>query len=401
MLAYQDFLTLSQSHDSEERGRAAHLAALAYLGHHGPADEHAALYAALIGFLDDPSVRVRGALAYGLLHAADAPRPILLALLQDSAVIARAVAQYSPALVDADLMAAIQSADEVMLAAIGMRERIGSRLVEALLQRAGRDLKLKLVERHDLTISEISLTRLAAEGVRDAELRGALLARDDLPAAARLDLVRAVAAAVSTLRIVAGAVQPRRLERLLRDATDSALTGIGETEASAGRMPYAAGLVAGDMVSTRVMLHAVVQGHVLFFADCIAELAETPRDKVFSLLERGSRAALNALFARCGIGEAVRNLLARLIFLARTADLADDLAARHFVVTALLEDLLAEHEGTIPPDLEDAFCYLSEQNVTLARSAARGVMPGFAGSTDAHMALPPGTPEILLALPAA
>ncbi|RYF97349.1 MAG: hypothetical protein EON94_15140, partial [Caulobacteraceae bacterium] len=83
MVAYQDFVTLSQSRDSEERGRAAHIAAMAYLSHTGPADEHAALYASLIGFLDDPSARVRGALAYGLLHALEAPRPILLALLQD------------------------------------------------------------------------------------------------------------------------------------------------------------------------------------------------------------------------------------------------------------------------------------------------------------------------------
>ena len=84
MVEYQEFVALSQSGDSEDRGRAAHMAALAYLGHTGPADEHAALYAALIGFLDDPSVKVRAALAYGLLHAREAPRPILLALLQDS-----------------------------------------------------------------------------------------------------------------------------------------------------------------------------------------------------------------------------------------------------------------------------------------------------------------------------
>ena len=63
MVAYHDFVALSQSGDSEARGQAAHLAAQAYLMHAGPADEHAALYAALIGFLDDPSVRVRAALA--------------------------------------------------------------------------------------------------------------------------------------------------------------------------------------------------------------------------------------------------------------------------------------------------------------------------------------------------
>lgn len=401
MIAYQDFVALSRSRDSEERGRAAHLAALAYLSHTGPADEHAALYAALIGFLDDPSVRVRGALAYGLLHTTDAPRPILLALLQDSPVIARAVAQYSPALVDADLMRLMQGADEPMLAAVAMRERISPRVLDALLSRADEDLTLKLLDRGDLGFPAPVLLRLAEAAVANAQLRGALLARDDLPPEARLRLVQAIASALRSTRIVAGAVAPQRLERLLQDATDTAMTGIGESEAAAGRVPYAADLVEREQVSTRVMLHAVVQGHVLFFADCIAELAETPRDKVFSLLEAGSRAALNALFSRCGIGPAVRNLLARLIFHARSADLADDLAARHFVVTALTEELLAEHAGVIPADLEEAFTYLSEQNVILARRAARGVMSGFAGETDKHMLLPPSVPSVLLALPAA
>jgi uncharacterized protein (DUF2336 family) len=405
MVAYQDFVVLSQSRDSEERGRAAHIAGLAYLSHSGPADEHAALYASLIGFLDDPSVRVRGALAYGLLHAAEAPRPILLALLQDSAVISRAVVQYSPALVDADLMGLIRSgADETMLLAVAQRETLSGRVIEALIDAGGRALALKLLARAELAFAPNLLARLTTEhGIEDAEIRGELLARDDLPAASRLLLVQAIAAALRATRIVAGAVAPQRLERILRDATDTALTGIGESEAAAGRAPYAADMVETDKVSTRVLLHAIVQGHVLFFADCIAELAETPREKVFTLLEHGSRAALNALFVRCGLNDAVRNMLCRLIAHARAADLADDLAARHFVVTALTEELIAEHRGIIPHELEEAFAYLSEQNVILARRAARGVMAGFAATPGGNeLALPePYAGEPVLALPAA
>ena len=114
-------------------------------------------------------------------------------------------------------------------------------------------------------------------------------------------------------------------------------------------------------------------------------------------------AALNALFVRCGLNEAVRNMLARLISHARAADLADDLAARHFVVTALTEELIADHRGNIPPELEEAFTYLSEQNVILARRAARGVMAGFAATPGGtELALPePFATEPVLALPAA
>jgi len=403
MVAYHDFVALSQSGDSEARGQAAHLAAQAYLQHVGPTDEHAALYAALIGFLDDPSVRVRAALAYGLLHAREAPRPILLALLQDSEVISRAVAQYSPGLIDADLIGLVRKADLVMLIAIALRERISARVAEALLAREERVVTLKLLPRDDVPIPATLLCRMAAEmGVDDAEIRGLLLGRGDLPASARLRLVEAATAALCRTRIVRGAIAAPRLERVLRDAMDDALTAIGEIEAQSEARTFAAELVETERLSARVMLHAVVNGHVLFFADCLATLAETPREKVFTLLETGSRASLNALLARCGLNQAVRNLIARLIFHARAADLADDIAARHFVVTALTEELIVEYDGVIPPELEDAFAYLSDQNVALARKAARGVMSAFAGEARGDRMMPAPPPEQeLLALPAA
>ena len=403
MVAYQDFVALSQSGDSEARGQAAHLAAQAYLRHTGPADEHAALYAALIGFLDDPSVRVRAALAYGLLHAFEAPRPILLALLQDSEVISRAVAQYSPALIDADLIGLVRKAGTVMLMAVALREHISPRVAQALIDRNERAVTLKLVARPDVAIPTALLDALAlGQGIGDAELRGLLIDREDLPASSRLFLVEAAVEHLRRARIVKGAIAAPRLERVLRDAMDSALTVIGETEAQADATPFAAELVESEKLSARVMLHAVVNGHVLFFADCLATLAATPRDKVFSLLESGSRPALNALLVRCGLSQGVCNLIARLIFHARAADLADDITARHFVVTALTEELIVEHDGVIPPELEDAFAYLSEQNVVLARRAARGVMSAFAGDVAGDRAMPALLPdEQRLALPAA
>lgn len=400
MVAYHQFVSWAESHDSEERGQAAHLAAMAYLAHRGPADEHAALYAALIGFLDDPSVKVRAALAYGLLHAETAPRPIMLALLQDSAIISRAVAQYSPALIEADLIALVRQAEPDLLMAICLRDRLTLRLCEALVARGQAEITLRIVQRADAPLAAGTLATLA-DRADDARLRGALLARKDLPARARLRLVHAVAEALKGARMVAGAVAPLRLEKILRDATDAAMTTIGDREAALPGNAYAAEMVQEDRVSTRVMLHALCNGHVLFFSDCVAELSGVNRNKVFTLLESGSRPALNALLARCGLGPDMRNLMARLVLHAREADLADDVAARHFVVTALTEELIIEHDGAIPAALEDAFNYLCEQNVALARNAARGVMAAFAGAPEGERDLPVLTSEDRLALPAA
>lgn len=389
MVAYHQFVELSSSGDSEARGQAAHLAAKAYLAQLGPIDEQAALYAALIGFLDDPSVKVRAALAYGLLHAPEAPRPILLALLHDSVVIARAVAQYSPALIEADLMDLVRHGEVSMLLAVTMRENLSARLGVAMLERDERVVTLRILERAGLELPGDALMRLAmGPGGQDPAIRGALFKRPELPSGARLVLVEAAAADLAGARIVKGAIAPTRLTRLMRDTADMAMTAIGEREAAKPEGDYAAKLVLGDRVSTRILLHAIVNGHVLFFADCVAELSAQTRGKVYTVLETGSRSALNALLARCGLKEGVRNLLARLVCHARAADLADDVAARHFVVTALTEELIIEHDGAIPPDLEEAFSYLSEQNVMLARAAARGVMSGFVEEAGAQLVMP-------------
>jgi len=400
MVGYDEFVTLSQSRNSEERGMAAHFAALAYLNHRGPADEQAALYAALFGFLEDPSVKVRAAMAYGLLHAACAPRPIMLALLHDSAVIARAVLQYSPVLIDADILPLVAQFDEAMLLSAAQRQYLSSRLAEALIARDILPVTVKVLRRSDISLEAALLRRLATEMAGESGVRGAMLERDDLPPDARFYLVAAVARALKDLRMVKGAIAPERLERVLRNAADTALTRIGEHEGKGARA-YARTLAAEGSLNTRVLLHAVINGHVFFFAACCAELSETPAEKVFAVLETGSRAALNALFTRCGLSEGVRNLLARLICHARTVDLADDAAARHYVVTALTEELIAEHGGVLPDQLGEAFAYLGEQNVLLARQAAKGVMAGFVGTAQTAFPAVEPEPEQRLALPAA
>jgi len=129
------------------------------------------------------------------------------------------------------------------------------------------------------------------------------------------------------------------------------------------------------------------------------EAARTRRDLAVIETRREILRQIDSL-----IGPAQRNLIARLIFHARAADLSDDVTSRHFVVTALTEELIVEHDGVIPPELEDAFAYLSEQNVVLARRAARGVMSAFAGDFAGNRTmpvLPPEDEDWPLALPAA
>jgi hypothetical protein len=187
----------------------------------------------------------------------------------------------------------------------------------------------------------------------------------------------------------------------VRNSTDSALAAIGEAGNEAARLGFVGQLVGQDLINTRLLLHAVVTGRVMFFAACIGELADTSSRKVLTLLESGSRAALLALFARCGLSKAACGLLSRIVIHARMADLADDVSARHYVITVLTEELLTEFGGNIPDELLECFSYLNEQNIALARQAARGVMAAFAKSANASLKLPRAADVQHLQLPAA
>ncbi len=387
MVAYQHFVALSHSSSSEQRGEAAHMVATAYIEHAGPADEKAALYAAILGFLDDSSVKVRASLAFGLLHSAHAPRLVMVALAKDAPIISRAVIQYSPVLIDVDLMGVIPGASSAVLLALVERKKLSDRVIVALTDRGEEKSLIRLLSREMFEMQPCILTKLSQIHVNNAKIRGKLLAQKNLPAFCRLQLVEQISKDLSATRIVKGSIAPARLKRVMRDCLDSAVTSIGEEQAVAGHKEYAQHMKDADRVNTRVLLHSIVHGHVLFFADCIALISCMPSRKVFTLLERGARVALNALFAQCGMNEAMRNLLARLVLHARQADLTNDDTARHFVVTALIEELIIEHDGDIPPSLEEAFGYLDEQNMILARSAARGVMPAFAAELGADQLL--------------
>ena len=388
MISYPAFVKLARSHNSDERGQAAHLVASALAAHDGPDAEQAALYAAAMGFLDDPSVKVRAALAYGLLHCDRAPRPLMLALLGDLPVIARAVAQYSPALIDADLVVALNDGDAVMARAIAARVGIGARLVSMLLDRPEREVVLAILDRRELRPSLDSFLGLAERAKSDSELRGALLQRKDLPPMVRLDLAAQVREALAGSRLVKGAIAPRRLERLLRNGADTAATAIAEAELASGAKTVLDRLSRKGGLSTRLMLQALISGRFRFFAAALSDLVEMPAGRVGSILESGGRASLLALFERAGLRTAFANLLIRLVLHARNANLADNLSARYFVVTVVIDELVIEHEGEIPASLTDAFAYLNEQNIVLARKAARGVMSGFAQEAGAQKRMP-------------
>lgn len=377
MVGYRDFVGWTRSAQSEMRGQAAFLVSSAYVEHDGPADEEAALYASVINFLDDPSVKVRAALAYGMLRSTRAPRVAILALVKDADVIARAVAQYSPLLIDADLFSLIDDANPEILSAIAARETLSDTLVVKLMASDDWHAVHKLLQRADIEVGESELAACAKQHGHHAQIRGELLKRKDLDASSRMILVQQAAKSMRAGRLVQGALRQDRAAKLFEQALDDSACVIGDEAVAQGDLNFITHMRDEVSLSARQLIHALLNGHALFFAHALSVLCDMPQSKCFSVLEKGGRPAIHALLSRSGMAPALQNLLGRLVEHAREADLGESIAARLFVVTTLIEDMISEHAGQIPQELVPVFAYLNTQNLKLAREASRGVLPGF------------------------
>lgn len=120
------FLRWTDKARSGDRAKAAKALAQAYLEATLPKEKQASAYMAMTYLLDDPSPKVRQALAEALASAHDAPRAILMALAEDQPEIACPVILNSPVLRESDLVDLIGRGSSVTRALIGARPELAS-----------------------------------------------------------------------------------------------------------------------------------------------------------------------------------------------------------------------------------------------------------------------------------
>src|SRR5215470_8760764 len=120
----RQFLHWVRQASAAERAEATSALARAYLYSDLSVDDRAACEGALIMSLDDPSPLVRQALARALAFSEFSPPAVVLGLAADQPEVASWVLEYSPLLVDADLVDAVATGGPQAQAAIANRGKL-------------------------------------------------------------------------------------------------------------------------------------------------------------------------------------------------------------------------------------------------------------------------------------
>jgi uncharacterized protein (DUF2336 family) len=253
--------------------------------------------------LDDPSDKVRAAMAEALSFSAKAPAQIIEALAGDQPHVAAFVLGRSPLLTEADLVDRLVLAPGVLQAVIASRAGVGIQLAAAIAEVGEREGCLALLSNGGAEIGSVSFHRMIERFGSDDEVCHALLGSARLPADCRHRLVVRLGEKFSRSPLLTGVVGERRAERIARDAcTQASLTLIDHTRCEDHAVLVEHLRSRGDLTGG-FLVRAVAQGNIDFFGAVLIALTGQNERRVRALLARGRDVALQALMQSAGLSQ--------------------------------------------------------------------------------------------------
>ncbi|MGO4623529.1 DUF2336 domain-containing protein [Ensifer sp. 2YAB10] len=332
----QAFLRWVETARTGERTRAASALGRAYIDAEMNGLDRRAAEMAMTFLLDDPSPKVRRALADVLCGCSSVPRAIILGLAEDQPEIAYVVISRSPVLTDEDLVDLAARGTLETRALIAARSFVSRAVCAALAEIGGEEEVLILLENTGANLSRRSLKRIAERLGCSAAVRDLLLARPDLPSDARHALVEEVGAALAAFGLVQMAIGEARVQRITREACDIAAVGMAGTLAVEELPGLVSHLRETGRLTPAFLLHALVTGRAEFFSAAIVDLSGVCERRVRSILSGGRVHSIRALFESAGLGHDVSETFAAAVLLWR-----QDTAAGHDGTASVSKALLA------------------------------------------------------------
>lgn len=295
------FLNWARTAPSGIRADATRALARAYLVSDLSPDDRIAAEGALLMLLDDASPLVRGAMAEVFAASYDAPPAIIHALSTDQADVALPVIEFSPLLIDADLVDLAATSGPECQSAIARREGLAAAVCAAIAEVGCAQACLELVENDTAQIADFSLMRIMDRFGHLAATREAILAREILPPAIRLIAVERLTDALNSLVIARNWLAPERAERLADECREKARVNVAATTDTNGLASLVAHLRDAGQLTAGLMLRALLSGNVDFFAHALVQLSGLPLHRVAGLMDERGGATLSALLARAGL----------------------------------------------------------------------------------------------------
>lgn len=295
------FLLWARTAPAGSRAEAVGALTRAYLFSDLSVEERWEAESALTAMLDDPAPQVRRAMATNFGDAAQAPRPIVVALANDQSDVAAIVLSRSPVLTEADLVDCAALGDEPVQMAIASRSTVPLGVAAAIGEIGAAGALTVLARNPGADITENTLARIVERHGDHTELREALLARPDLPVRIRQSIAVALSKSLSDFALGCGWLTPERAERLARETRERATVALC-SEGNPGDLALLVSHLRGTgQLTPALILRAILSRAEAFAGAAFAELSGLPLRRAVGLLWDRRGAGFSALYRRAGL----------------------------------------------------------------------------------------------------
>ncbi|KQT53734.1 hypothetical protein ASG43_18055 [Aureimonas sp. Leaf454] len=346
--------------------------AAAFAAGHLEGEDHTTGLVALGHFLDDPSPKVRRALADALATSTRAPRRIVLALADDVDDVACPVVSASPVLLCSDLVDLFAYGSPRLRAAVTSREDLSRKVSAAIVEIGSAAEVADVIDHPAADITPCSLRRAAERLGDDADVRGCLLARADLPLDVRQQLLLEAGQALSRMALVRNTVGERRTDKLILESCEAATVDMAGDVRPSHMATWVEHLRRSGQLSTAFLIRIVCAGQVDLFTASLVALSGLSERRVRAIVVDGRQGAFDALMKTAGLPDASGPLLRTAIRLWKriaNEDRPFDDRAMPSLVMSRLADVFAERRDE--PGFEAVMTLLRRLETETVRRSVR------------------------------
>ncbi|WP_426526940.1 DUF2336 domain-containing protein [Bradyrhizobium sp. McL0615] len=299
----RQFISWIRTAPAGERAEATRALARAWLISDLSEDDRIAAEGALLMLLDDPSPLVRQSMSEVFARSPDAPATIVRALAADQPSIALPVLEYSPLLIDADLVDIVATGTSDMQCSIARRVNLPSSVSAAIAEVGSAASALELIENAYAELAPFSWDRIVERHGHLAAIREAMLVLDGLPAATRAALVAKLSNTLAQFAAARNWLSPERAGRLADESRERSTINIAARSRGEDMQGLVQHLRATGQLNAGLILRALLSGNLELFEAALAQLADLPLARVTALLHDRGGASLQALLVRAGLPE--------------------------------------------------------------------------------------------------
>jgi uncharacterized protein (DUF2336 family) len=294
-----------------ERAAAATALSNAFVAGRLSFEDRCAAEAALTLLLDDPSSKVRAAMAEALSTSRSAPAQIVAGLAADQPQVAAFVIGRSPLLTDADLIDRVGAGAAPTQLLVAQRSVVSMAVSAAIAEVGCREACVALLNNAGADVASLSFRRIAERFGDHADAREALIADARLPSDCRHMLLVQLGETLRRSPLVARLMGETRAEKVLRDACVKAcLTVIDNTRVEEYQALVEHLRLRGDLTSSFI-IRAVAHGKIDFLGAVLGALTQQPAQRVRGILVDGQDLAVAALLRSAGLAAATHRVFVR------------------------------------------------------------------------------------------